>query len=545
MPSYDTSSTASWITDYDMHNADSLTKYLAALYWSVMTVTTIGFGDITPATSMERAFLILVMLVGGAMYAYIVGAICGIVASMDEATIAYHQTVDHLNNYMEETGLPENVRVKMREYFAHCRVMLRHQYYHDVLINLSPGLRAEFALFLHADWVSKVWFFNTYDQQEQGPFITALATSVVARVFPPRETIIYEGEETENMFIIQRGLIARLGRILGGGKFVGEDIILDSSRRHYSAVSVTYVDCYILSKGSLRKILDTGKFPILKKQIRKAAIKLAFMREVIKYAALYKFAKLHGYRVTSQQCMDAVRALRGQGMTSHEEVLRGMVATSKEKITRFERQEQEALTPQQRMINAMKGSGYLDYDSKEEEVKVHVAGPQIVLEDVIEEEEEDGGAEEEGGEVGEKEVPQKKTKTKKTKKKKMEKNLGGTNSRKVVPMASVLPVEKKTQEEMGDQLSPLPNFNKRSKGPGKALTSTILSRPSRARGFADDRVMDQLHKQEAMLSAQLHAMEKRLAQTEKTLSDNNRFNSQVQVLLLLVILVSVFLRPFV
>ena len=295
IPSYDVSSTESWITSYDMHKDDAMSKYVAALYWSVMTVTTIGYGDITPATSTERAFLILVMLFGGALYAYIVGAICGIVASMDEATISYHQTVDHLNNYMEETGLPENVRIKMREYFAHCRVMLRHQYYHDVLVNLSPGLRAEFALFLHADWVSQVWFFNTHDQQEQGPFITALATNVVARVFPPRETIIFEGEETENMFIIQRGLIARLGRILGGGRFIGEDIILNSSRRHYSAVSVTYVDCYMLSKKSLKNILGTGKFPTLKKQIRKAAIKLAFMRELIKYAALYKFAKLHGY----------------------------------------------------------------------------------------------------------------------------------------------------------------------------------------------------------------------------------------------------------
>ena len=53
------------------------------------------------------------------------------------------------------------------------------------------------------------------------------------RAVEPNETIVAVGQRTERMFIIQRGLCARLGRILGGGQTFGEDMILRDGRRHY------------------------------------------------------------------------------------------------------------------------------------------------------------------------------------------------------------------------------------------------------------------------------------------------------------------------
>eukprot|EP00951_Prasinocladus_malaysianus_P001906 scaffold13534_cov27-Prasinocladus_malaysianus.AAC.1 len=49
--------------------------YIGSLYWSVMTVSTIGYGDIVPDTSLERTFVILAMLIGAFAYGYIIGAV--------------------------------------------------------------------------------------------------------------------------------------------------------------------------------------------------------------------------------------------------------------------------------------------------------------------------------------------------------------------------------------------------------------------------------------------------------------------------------------
>ncbi len=46
-------------------------------------MTTIGYGDITPHTNIEYGFVIIVMLIGATMYAYIIGNIASIVSNLD------------------------------------------------------------------------------------------------------------------------------------------------------------------------------------------------------------------------------------------------------------------------------------------------------------------------------------------------------------------------------------------------------------------------------------------------------------------------------
>ena len=74
-----------WITAYGLQLASPGDRYLIALYWSVMTITTIGFGDVPPQTNSEIGFSVLCMFLGGAIYAYVIGNICGLISSMDEA----------------------------------------------------------------------------------------------------------------------------------------------------------------------------------------------------------------------------------------------------------------------------------------------------------------------------------------------------------------------------------------------------------------------------------------------------------------------------
>ena len=66
----------SWLsTYYNMKNDSLQERYVASLYFAIMTMITVGYGDITPVTMSERIVSIVAMLSGCAMFAYSMNSI--------------------------------------------------------------------------------------------------------------------------------------------------------------------------------------------------------------------------------------------------------------------------------------------------------------------------------------------------------------------------------------------------------------------------------------------------------------------------------------
>jgi hypothetical protein len=57
-------------------------QYFYALYWAIVTIATIGFGDITPANYFETGMLCILMLVGTSVLSYNVTSIGNIVENL-------------------------------------------------------------------------------------------------------------------------------------------------------------------------------------------------------------------------------------------------------------------------------------------------------------------------------------------------------------------------------------------------------------------------------------------------------------------------------
>ena len=57
-------------------------KYIYSIYFSVVTVTTVGYGDITPANHYECFFLIFTLLVSSSVYAFLINSIGNIMENI-------------------------------------------------------------------------------------------------------------------------------------------------------------------------------------------------------------------------------------------------------------------------------------------------------------------------------------------------------------------------------------------------------------------------------------------------------------------------------
>ena len=58
-------------------------QYIHAMYFTVTTMTTVGYGDMSGANSMERVFCIILMVVGVIVFTFISGAISSVLSNMD------------------------------------------------------------------------------------------------------------------------------------------------------------------------------------------------------------------------------------------------------------------------------------------------------------------------------------------------------------------------------------------------------------------------------------------------------------------------------
>lgn len=297
--------------------------YAVTLYWAVMTISSIGTGDIIPRTLAERVMAIVCMGIGGTVYVYVIGSVCSIVASMDRATNHYRETMDHLHAYMDEMRLPADKRQLLLAYFQHIRERTRLSHFQDLLTQMSPQLRGFLALRMHEGWITRVSFLEESPADEKEKLVTALALALRSRTYVPGEAVITPGEETTQMFVINRGLAGSPGRIIRAGDYCGDDIILSLSRRRYRVNALSFLDVSVLHRKALKRILWEGDFLVTRKAIRRQAVRLAFRREVRMMAALKRRADLalkRSLRLArlNERARDAATAYARSGSGSSE-----------------------------------------------------------------------------------------------------------------------------------------------------------------------------------------------------------------------------------
>lgn len=272
-----------WETVYNDNNGfgkvnSAGAEYVVALYWAIMTMSTIGYGDVVPVTDLERVYAVFAMLAGASLYAYIVGGVCGIVATMDADTTEFYQRMDGLNAFMQEKRLPANLRARLRDYFRYRRHNRTIQDQHSLLEEMSPLLRCDVTSHAHARWMSKIHFFRGSSKE----FKSEVALALKNETFSPNEYVFREDDLADRMFIVEKGVIAAKGHIFMSSTVFGEDGFLkETLRRGYLATTLTYAVLFSLSKDTLEAMLVS--YPQVHRLMQKHILRARIRRGIIAY----------------------------------------------------------------------------------------------------------------------------------------------------------------------------------------------------------------------------------------------------------------------
>jgi len=116
---------ASWMAglaagDVDLPDSDNINQYTASVYWAFTTITTVGYGDIKPTTDHEKVYSVFVMLIGAALFSFIVGNVSNLAYRLSVMKQLHKTKRSEINEYIKEQrfGFKLSKSIKKHVQFA-------------------------------------------------------------------------------------------------------------------------------------------------------------------------------------------------------------------------------------------------------------------------------------------------------------------------------------------------------------------------------------------------------------------------------------------
>ncbi|XP_041939359.1 potassium voltage-gated channel subfamily H member 6 isoform X1 [Alosa sapidissima] len=234
-------------------------KYVTALYFTFSSLTSVGFGNVSPNTNSEKIFSICVMLIGSLMYASIFGNVSAIIQRLYSGTTRYHTQMLRVKEFIRFHQIPGCLRQRLEEYFQHAWTYTNGIDMNAVLKGFPECLQADICLHLNRSLLQNCQAFRGASKA----CLRALAMRFKTIHSPPGDTLYHHGDMLISLYFITRGSI-QVSRhnmvlaVLGKNDTFGESINLfaETGRSNADVLTLTYCDLHHIQREDLLEVLD-------------------------------------------------------------------------------------------------------------------------------------------------------------------------------------------------------------------------------------------------------------------------------------------------
>uniref|UniRef100_A0A3Q2PED7 Potassium channel, voltage gated eag related subfamily H, member 7 n=1 Tax=Fundulus heteroclitus TaxID=8078 RepID=A0A3Q2PED7_FUNHE len=234
-------------------------KYVTALYFTFSSLTSVGFGNVSPNTNSEKIFSICVMLIGSLMYASIFGNVSAIIQRLYSSTARYHLQMLRVKEFIRFHQIPNPLRQRLEEYFQHAWTYTNGIDMNMVLKGFPECLQADICLHLNKSLLQGCKAFHGATKG----CLRALAMRFKTTHAPPGDTLVHSGDVLTALYFVSRGSIEILKddivvAILGKNDIFGEMIHLFAKPGKSCADvrALSYCDLHTIQREEILEVLD-------------------------------------------------------------------------------------------------------------------------------------------------------------------------------------------------------------------------------------------------------------------------------------------------
>ncbi|XP_060884421.1 potassium voltage-gated channel subfamily H member 4 isoform X2 [Labrus mixtus] len=232
-------------------------SYIAALYFTLSSLTSVGFGNVCANTDAEKIFSICTMLVGALMHALVFGNVTAIIQRMYSRRSLYHTRMKDLKDFIRVHGLPQQLKQRMLEYFQTTWSVNNGIDVNELLHDFPDELRADIAMHLNKDILQ----LPVFKGASRG-CLRSLSLHIKTSFCIPGEYLIRQGDALHASYFVCSGSLEVLKdnmvlAILGKGDLIGSDLpgAEQVIKTNADVKALTYCDLQYISVHGLKEVL--------------------------------------------------------------------------------------------------------------------------------------------------------------------------------------------------------------------------------------------------------------------------------------------------
>ncbi|XP_030627294.1 potassium voltage-gated channel subfamily H member 1b [Chanos chanos] len=233
--------------------------YITSLYFTMTSLTSIGFGNIAPTTDGEKIFAVAMMMIGSLLYATIFGNVTTIFQQMYANTNRYHEMLNSVRDFLKLYQVPKGLSERVMDYIVSTWSMSRGIDTDKVLQICPKDMRADICVHLNR----KVFKEHPAFRLASDGCLRALAMEFQTIHSAPGDLIYHAGESVDSLCFVVSGSLEviqddEVVAILGKGDVFG-DVFWKEQNLAQACANVralTYCDLHIIKRDALQKVLE-------------------------------------------------------------------------------------------------------------------------------------------------------------------------------------------------------------------------------------------------------------------------------------------------
>lgn len=242
------------------NSPDLLTSYNKSIYWTITTLTTIGYGDITPQSNWGRVYTMLVMLMGVAVYGAVIAKVSSFLIQKDKRSEVAKEKLESLKSFMKHYEIPLSVQSEIKDYYTHLLGKQANEFEQQILNELPSGLKKQVLLHIKKMPLKRIELFKNCSEE----CLNEVCAKLEQVFFEPNRHIIRAGQMGAEMFLLDHGCVEIFINEqsivkLEKGQCFGEMALLGEQTRTADVISSNYCDLYVLSKSDFDEICEKHK----------------------------------------------------------------------------------------------------------------------------------------------------------------------------------------------------------------------------------------------------------------------------------------------